>query len=181
MKLLLRSGWRRAITDMCQFVWLYGYDYIIVFLWVILQNATKNKTVFLGDTGQHLLLLPWRLQKYCPTYDQHDRQCRCNVTSRSAFQRLLQWKSNKHYICRVWVCNLCYSACNTHLPSGRLWSVGLQNNFQRYLINGTIFEKKNVTENKMCVLISSTNFVWKISNFKQNWVRYDKKCVSVFV
>jgi hypothetical protein len=31
--------------------------------------------------------------------------------------------------------------------------------FQNYLINGTIFGKKKVTEHKMCVLIFSTTFV----------------------
>ena len=41
-----------------------------------------------------------------------------------------------------------------------------------YLINGTIFKKK-VTEHKMCVLISSTTFVWNISHSKKNWARYD--------
>ena len=30
---------------------------------------------------------------------------------------------------------------------------------RHYLINGTIFEKKNVTEHKMCVLIFSATFV----------------------
>jgi hypothetical protein len=33
----------------------------------------------------------------------------------------------------------------------------------------------------MCVLISSTTFVWNISHSKKNWARYDKKCVSVFM
>jgi len=31
--------------------------------------------------------------------------------------------------------------------------------YTHYLINGTIFENKNVTEHKMCVLIFSTTFV----------------------
>jgi hypothetical protein len=33
------------------------------------------------------------------------------------------------------------------------------NIFPHYLINGTIFEEKKVTENKMCVLIFCTAFV----------------------
>ena len=41
--------------------------------------------------------------------------------------------------------------------------------------NGTIFEKKIVTEHKMCVSIFSTTFVWNISHFKNNRARYDKK------
>ena len=44
--------------------------------------------------------------------------------------------------------------------------------FSTCLTNGTIFEKK-VTEHKMCVLISSTTFVWNIPHSKKNPVRYD--------
>jgi hypothetical protein len=34
----------------------------------------------------------------------------------------------------------------------------------------------------MCVLISSTTFVWNISHSKKNWAaRYDQKCISVFM
>jgi len=42
-------------------------------------------------------------------------------------------------------------------------------------------KKKNVIECKMCVLISSTTFVWNISHSKKNWARYDKKMSVVFV
>jgi len=38
------------------------------------------------------------------------------------------------------------------------------------------FEKKKlVTENKICLLISSITFVWNISHSKKNWARYDTK------
>jgi hypothetical protein len=34
----------------------------------------------------------------------------------------------------------------------------------------------------MCVLISSTTFVWNISHSKKNWARFDKKkCILVFM
>jgi len=32
----------------------------------------------------------------------------------------------------------------------------------------------------MCVLIFSTTFVWNISHYKENWARYDQKCVLIF-
>jgi len=35
--------------------------------------------------------------------------------------------------------------------------------------------KKKVIEHKMCFLIISTTFVWKIFHSKKNWARYDKK------
>ena len=41
--------------------------------------------------------------------------------------------------------------------------------------------KKKVVEHKMCVLISSTNFVWNISHYKKKWARYDQKCISIFM
>jgi hypothetical protein len=57
----------------------------------------------------------------------------------------------------VCICSLGYSACNTHAPYCLLWPTRLGNIFSHYLINGTIFEKKN-TEHKMCVLIFSTRY-----------------------
>ena len=48
-----------------------------------------------------------------------------------------------------------------------------------FLINCTIFESKNVTEHKMCVILffSYTN----ISHSKKNWARYDQKRILVFM
>ena len=53
--------------------------------------------------------------------------------------------------------------------------------FPHYPINGTILEKKKVTEHKMCVLTISKIFVWNISHCKKNWAKYDKKCILVFM
>jgi len=39
--------------------------------------------------------------------------------------------------------------------------------FSHYLINGTFFEKKKVSEHTMCVLIFSTNIVRNISHSKE--------------
>jgi hypothetical protein len=55
--------------------------------------------------------------------------------------------------------SLSYPARNKHAPYCRLRPATLHNIFPHYLIKGTIFEKKKVTEHKICVLISSTNFV----------------------
>ena len=72
-------------------------------------------------------------------------------------QPLLRWKSNEYYMFWVCVCSLRYPACNAHAPFYHPWPVWLYNIFPHYLINGTIFEKKNVIEHKKCVLIFSTN------------------------
>ena len=46
--------------------------------------------------------------------------------------------------------------------------------FPRYLINGMIFDQKNVIEHKTCVLISSTSFATNISHSTKNSARYYK-------
>ena len=58
----------------------------------------------------------------------------------------------------AYVCSVSYPACNAHAPYCRLCHAQLYNIFPRFLINGTIFEKKNIIENKMCVLIFCTTF-----------------------
>jgi hypothetical protein len=59
------------------------------------------------------------------------------------------------------VCSLRYPACNAHAPNCHLCPARLYSIFPHYLIIGTV-----------CVLISSTNFVWNISYSKKNWVRF---------
>jgi hypothetical protein len=39
--------------------------------------------------------------------------------------------------------------------------------------------RKDVIENKTCVLIFSTNFIRNISSYKKNWTRYFHKCIYV--
>jgi hypothetical protein len=67
-----------------------------------------------------------------------------------------------------------------HAPCCHLWPARL------YHIFSTSYHKqhdliKKVIEHKMCVLISSTTFVWNISHSKKNWARYDKKCIFIFM
>jgi hypothetical protein len=53
--------------------------------------------------------------------------------------------------------------------------------FFKIISKGKIFwKKKNVTEHKMCVLFSSTNFMWNISHSKTNTARYNHKLILVF-
>ena len=51
--------------------------------------------------------------------------------------------------------------------------------FPHYLINGTI--KKKVMKHKMCLLISSTSYVWNISHARKNWVRCSKTSSGLHV
>ena len=61
----------------------------------------------------------------------------------------------------------------------RRWPFRLCNIFVRDLIISMIFGGKK--KNKICVLIYSITFFWKISHSKQNWARYDQKRISVFL
>jgi len=57
-------------------------------------------------------------------------------------QPLLLWRSSKYYTSWVCVCSLRYPACNAYSPYFHLWLAPLYNIFLHFLINGTIFEKK---------------------------------------
>ena len=73
-------------------------------------------------------------------------------------------------------CSLSYPARKAHAPYFHLWLVWLHYAFPRYLMNGSIFERKIL--NKKCVLISSATFVCNISHSKKNstW-HYHKRTV----
>jgi hypothetical protein len=53
--------------------------------------------------------------------------------------------------------SLSYPASNAHAPCCHLWPVRLNNIFPRYLIKSAI--SKQVPGHKICVMVSSTNFV----------------------
>jgi len=52
---------------------------------------------------------------------------------------------------RAYVCSVSYPECNAHAPYCHLWLVRLHHSFPHYLTNGTILEKKQVFEHKICV------------------------------
>ena len=72
-------------------------------------------------------------------------------------QSLLLWKKND--ILWVCVCILRCPACNVRVTYCHLWPVQLYNIFS-HLINGTIFEKKKITEHKIFYFLYK--FIWKI-------------------
>ena len=72
------------------------------------------------------------------------------------------------------ICSLRFPSCNAHVPYCHLCLAPIYTIFPRYLIKGTILEKK-ITEYKICVLIFSATFVWNISHFKKKWAKYDNK------
>ena len=74
---------------------------------------------------------------------------KCNTEVRSC----KHFCSGKQQILRsMCVCSLRYPACNAHTPYCQLWPVRFYNIFPRYLINGTIFEKKKKLLNIKYVL-----------------------------
>jgi hypothetical protein len=96
-------------------------------------------------------------------YEQ-DRQCTYNVTLRRvpaitvAVEK--QWVLHKLSVC---ICSLRYPACNAHAPYCRLLPAPLYNNFPRYLIKGTTFEKKIL--NTLRVFWISLKFCLKYFSF----------------
>jgi hypothetical protein len=108
-----------------------------------------------------------------PRYTRQAMYCTHNVTLRHFPTTIVavenQWILRKLSVC---VCSLRHPACNAHAPYCHLWSTALYNIFPRFLINGTIFEKK-VTEYKMSVLMLLTIFIWNISHSTKKWARYD--------
>ena len=62
------------------------------------------------------------------------------------------------YFLFLTVCSLRIVNDATHLL--HLWPVRLYNILTHYLINGTVFEKVNIIEYKMCASILSKHFVW---------------------
>ena len=79
----------------------------------------------------------------------------------------------------VCVCTLTYPACNPHAPYRHLWPTPLCNIVPQYLINSKSLPIM-LLEGKMYVLILSTALVWYICHSRNNWARYDQKCISVF-
>ena len=86
--------------------------------------------------------------------------CKTKIKERSCYH-CSRKKGSKYYIFRVCVCSLMYPVRNAYAPyyiviSGVFGSTVF---FPHYLINDTIFERKKLTEHKMCALIFSTNFI----------------------
>jgi hypothetical protein len=80
---------------------------------------------------------------------------------------------------RVCVCSLRYLEWNGHASSCHLWPGWVYHIFLRYLISGTIFEKK-VIQHKMC-LIFCTSFVWIFFHYNKKCARYYQKCILVYM
>jgi hypothetical protein len=144
----------------CTSIWKY-INSIALYVNAILFLDRKGKREYTGPNFCRLSDLFISIQ---------NRQWMYKVTLSSVRKPSLQRKSNKYYIFWVCVCSLRYPACNAHAPYSHLWALCPYSVFPHNLINGTIFEKK-VTEHKICVLISSTIFVWNIFFSKKNSMR----------
>ena len=98
---------------------------------------------------------------------------RCHVVkrdkqrTRTSNVTILAVGKKKYYILGICDCRLRYPVRKAHAPYCHLWPVRLYSILTHYLINGLIFERKKVTEHKMCVLIFYTAFVWNISHSKK--------------
>jgi hypothetical protein len=86
-------------------------------------------------------------------------------------QPLLPWKSNKYYI----------TACKAHALYYTVICACPALPYFPTLSHKRYDFRKNIIEHKMCVLISSTDFVWKISHSKKKSARYYHKRTQVFM
>jgi hypothetical protein len=81
------------------------------------------------------------------------RQCTRKLTlGRGRVTTVVEAK--QYYVFWVCVCSLSYPACIAYAPCSRPWSARRCNIFPH-------------NKHKMCVLVSSTNFVWKCSDSKE--------------
>jgi hypothetical protein len=109
---------------------------------------------------------------------QQERPCTYNVISRCVRATIAaaekQWVLHRLRVC---VCSLRYPACILSsacpAPLYKIFST-LPHEQHDFLGRGII-------EHKMCISSFSTTFVWNIFHSKKNWVRYDTKCISVFM
>ena len=79
------------------------------------------------------------------------------------------------------VCSLSYPASNAFAPYCHMWPAPLYNIFPHYLINDTIFEKKNKVLNTKCVFWFLCNVYPNISHSKKKWASYGQKYILVFM
>ena len=107
----------------------------------------------------------------CPQ-NVHDTQC--------TYKRSIKARSRHNFCCGTaisityWVClqSLLYSMqCACAILYCHLWPVQLLHKFFPHYSTRHDF-REYVTEHKMCLLISSTTFIWNISHSKKKSVRY---------
>ena len=122
-------------------------------------------------------------------YVRYEHKCRSNLFTKytnqpgkarraenwGAFmQPLLVWRSNKHQVIQVFICDLRHAACNAHAPYYHLRPAPLYNTFSSLSHGRQDFWGKNFIRHKMCFDFLY-NFVWNISHSKENSARHYKK------
>ena len=142
--------------------------------WIYCGSELSWRTLVKAVMDPHIPYSAWNVLMLLDS--RLDMQSVRNMTGRQVSATTVPVKSKEYYTFWVCVCSLRCPACNEHAPYFPLCPNLLYKNISYYTIKGTIFEKKN-TEQKMCVLIFSTIFVWNISHIKTNWARYDQKCM----
>ena len=84
-----------------------------------------------------------------------------NITFRNVHVAIFAVENNTYYTFWVCFCSPRCPACNAHAPYLHLWPARLYSVFPRYIINGTIFEKKKL-QNTKCVFWFSLQFMPEI-------------------
>ena len=102
----------------------------------------------------------------CESCDSNIKPDKHNVNIEASVQPLSQWKSSKCYI--FWVAVLVALVIQNIKRKRHIIIWGLPKSIEFFHNKGLDF-RQNIIEQKMCVLIFCTNFVWNISHPKKKW------------
>jgi hypothetical protein len=134
---------------------------------------TRARSDTSSNVGVFQLFLATFHDRYCGLFrrpqgcsSQEDGQWTYNVTLRRIRSAIVAVeKQCVLHSLSVCICSPMYPACNAYAPYCHLWPAPLYNIFLHYLINGTIFGGKKVTEHEMCVFEFLCNFCLKHFSF----------------
>ena len=139
---------------------------------------------------QSIQRIPVNRHKYFFSYLlklQQNRRCTCSKILRCVRVKIAAVvKQVLHILC---VCSHIYSAFNAHAPYYTIIGDFSASTIFFRIISQTAWfppppkkkSNQNTFENKICILVLSTTFVWKISHSNKNSARYHHKCRQVFV
>jgi hypothetical protein len=174
---------KRPVVYYISFLYLLVNIRAAYFLFVVTASCEADRWT---DMNQKTLEIPADEGETCNRSSQtghkkwvkfNKMQCTYNLTLRHVRVTIVAIN-----IRSVYVCSISYSACNAHAPYCRQSPAPVYNIFPHYLINSTIFEKKNCWTWIACFGVPyKVFFLLNTSDSEKNWARCDKQCVFIFM